>query len=77
MAGRLLTQREKADIMMKAIDLDDAGKKDEAMALFKTLPMPPFLAKVMKEKVGVNYLTTSKWNLAEAEAAFGQDWLNR
>jgi hypothetical protein len=53
----------------------DEGKEDEAMTLFKTIPMPPFLAKITKEKLGVEYL--DGWNLAEAEAKFGSGWLNR
>jgi hypothetical protein len=77
MTQQLMTEREKADITMKAYALEDAGKKNEAMALLKTLPMPPFLAKVMKEKVGADYLIESGWNLSEAEAAFGQGWLTR
>jgi hypothetical protein len=35
------------------------------------------LAKIMKEKVGVDYLTNSGWNLSEAEAEFGPGWLSR
>lgn len=70
-----MTEKEKAAITVKAIALREAGKQDEAMALFKSVPMPPFLAKITKEKMGVEYL--DGWNLAEAEAKFGPDWLNR
>ena len=37
--------------------------------------MPPYLAKVAKEKIGVDFLINGGWNLSEAEAAFGSDWL--
>jgi hypothetical protein len=77
MIAQLMTEKEKAAITVKACTLHDTGNEDEAMALFKTLPMPPFLAKVMKEKIGPEYLITSGWNLSEAEAAFGQGWLAR
>ncbi|MDR0637402.1 MAG: hypothetical protein LBG27_00610 [Spirochaetaceae bacterium] len=77
MAGRLLTEREKADISMQVFALEDAGRKAEADVLVKTLPLPPYLAKIMKEKIGADYLIESGWNLAEAEAAFGSDWLTR
>jgi len=41
----------------------------------KTAPVPPYIAKVIKEKAGVEYLTG--WNLSEAEAEFGLGWLSR
>jgi hypothetical protein len=72
-----MTEREKADITVKAFALRESGKEDEAMALFRTLPMPPFLAKVIKEKMGLDHLIATGWNLAEVEAAFGHDWLVR
>lgn len=77
MTGRVMTEKEKAAILVKAAELWDAGRDDEAMSLTKTAPMPPFLAKIMKEKVGAGYLINSGWNLAEAEAKFGQGWLSR
>jgi hypothetical protein len=72
-----MTEREKADITMQAIALEGIGKEEEAMALSKTIPVPPFLAKVMKEMSGVDYILESGWNMAEAEAAFGKDWLTK
>lgn len=77
MVRQVMTEKEKASITVKAFALMDEGKEDEGMALLKTTPMPPFLAKIMKEKVGADYLTNSGWNMAEAEAVFGQDWLTR
>jgi hypothetical protein len=77
MDQQLMSEKEKAAITVRAFALRNAGKEDEAMALFKSLPMPPFLAKVIKEKVGADYLVNSGWNLSEAEAAFGQGWLIR
>lgn len=77
MTEETMTLKEKLAIGVKAAELRDAGKDSEALALEKTIPMPPFLAKIMKEKVGADYLITSGWNLSEAEAAFGKDWLSR
>jgi hypothetical protein len=77
MNGQMMTLKEQLAIGVKAIELRNAGKDDEAMALAKTAPMPPFLAKILKEKVGTDYLIKSGWNLAEAEAEFGPDWLSR
>jgi hypothetical protein len=77
MIGQLMTLQEKLAIGVKVAKLREEGKEDEAMALHKTAPIPPFLAKIMKEKVGADYLINSGWNLAEAEAEFGPDWLSR
>jgi len=75
MRHRLMTEQEKADIMMKAFELEDAGQKDEALELKKTVPLPAYLAKFAKEKFGVEFLINGGWNLAEAEAEYGQGWL--
>jgi hypothetical protein len=70
-----MTLDEKLAISNKAFTLLEAGDREGYMRLMKTAPMPPFLAKVMKEKVGVDYLINSGWNLSEAEAEFGSNWL--
>jgi hypothetical protein len=40
----------------------------------KTASVPPYIAKVIKEKAGAEYL--AGWNLSEAEAKFGPGLLN-
>jgi hypothetical protein len=72
-----MTVEEKLDIMMKAIALEKSGDSEGSSRVTKSIPMPPYLAKVMKEKVGVDYLLNSGWNLSEAEAEFGFNWLSR
>jgi hypothetical protein len=72
-----MTEQEKAAIYMQTVALRKEGKTEEADALRKTIPLPPFMAKFAKENYGVDYLKNSKWNLSEAEAAFGADWLSR
>jgi hypothetical protein len=71
-----MTLDEKLAISNKAFTLLEAGDKEGFSRLIRTAPMPPFLAKVMKEKMGVDYLINGGWNLSEAEAEFGTDWLN-
>jgi hypothetical protein len=77
MTGQPMTLKEQLAILAKAAELWKAGNEDESTALTKTVPMPPFLAKIMKEKVGADYLINGGWNLSEAEAEFGQDWLSQ
>jgi len=67
---------EKLAIGCKAAALIDAGDKEGGSRLIRTVPMPPYLAKVAKEKIGVDFLINGGWNLSEAEAEFGPDWLN-
>jgi hypothetical protein len=72
-----MTLDEKLAISNKAFTLLDAGDREGFSRLLRTAPLPPYLAKIYKEKVGVKQLIESGWNLSEAEAEFGSDWLNK
>jgi len=72
-----MTLEEKLAISYKACMLRRAGDDESFSRLTKTIPMPPYLAKIMKEKMGLDYLINGGWNLSEAEAEFGLDWLSR
>jgi hypothetical protein len=74
---KTMTLDEKLDTLMKAIALKKAGDRDGYDRLTISVPMPPYLAKIMKEKMGVDFLINGGWNLSEAEAEFGQDWLSK
>jgi hypothetical protein len=68
---------ERLAIDMESLDLLEAGKKEEAMALHrKKAPMYPWLAKIIKEKVGADFLRKYEYNLTEAEVEFGPGWLD-
>ena len=75
--AQTMTIDEKLAISCKAAELRDAGDKEGASRLLKTAPLPPYLAKVYKEKIGAKQLIESGWNLSEAEAEFGPDWLSK
>lgn len=66
-----MTLDEKYAILGKASALRKAGDIEGFDQLTKKNPLPPYIAKVMKEKVGVEYLLNSGWNLSEAEAKIG------
>ena len=70
-----MTLDEKLAIACKAAALRQAGDEEGALRLMKTAPMPSYIAKVIKEKVGADFLINSGWNLSEAEAEFGSGWL--
>jgi len=74
---KLMTDEEKVDTSYQACMLLRAGDKEGFSRLIRTAPMPPYLAKIYKEKIGVEQLIKSGWNLSEAEAEFGSDWLSR
>jgi hypothetical protein len=66
---------EKLAISRRAFELLDAGDREGYSRLIRTTPLPPYLAKVVKEKVGLDCLFNLGWNLSEGEAEFGPDWL--
>jgi len=71
-----MTLDEKLTIAVKASELWQAGDKEGYSRVIRTAPMPPYLAKVLKEKMGADFLIKSGWNLSEVEAEFGSDWLS-
>jgi hypothetical protein len=72
-----MTLDEKLAISNKALDLLDAGDREGYDRLMKLIPLPPYLAKVMKEKVGMEFFTRYNWNLSEVEAKFGPDYISK
>ena len=72
-----MTLDEKLAISMKASEAWYAGDKEGFGRIIRTAPMPPYLAKIYKEKIGADFLLNSGWNLSEAEAEFGSDWLTK
>ena len=75
--AQTMTLDEKLAIGIKAAELRKAGDEEGALRLMKTAPIPSYIAKVIKEKVGADFLIREGWNLAEAEAEFGSDWLSQ
>ena len=72
---KLMTEHEKADIVMESIKIQETGDKEKAMELRRTIPMSPWLAKFIKDKLGASFLIDNGYNLAEAEVEYGSDWL--
>jgi hypothetical protein len=73
----IMTLQEKTDLMLKSIELEKAGRIEEADRLMKTVPVPPYLAKAAKESFGADALVATGHNLSEAEEAYGKDWLTK
>jgi len=74
--AQTMTLDEKLAISNKALDLLDAGDRKGYRNLMSKMPIPPYLAKVLKEKVGSDIIRKGGWDLSEVEAEFGPNWLN-
>jgi len=75
--AQTMTLDEKLALSGKLLELSEAGDEEGVSRLIRSMPMPPYLAKIYKEKVGAKQLIESGWNLAEAEAEFGPNWLDK
>ncbi|MDR2893667.1 MAG: hypothetical protein LBV80_11430 [Deltaproteobacteria bacterium] len=69
-----LTHEERMGIVYQSVDAATRGDEEEAMRLAKLVPLVPWVAKGIKEVFGAEYL--AGWDLSEAEAEYGKDWLN-
>jgi hypothetical protein len=73
-----MTIHEKLELSMKAHEYLEAGNRAEAVRIaLEELPMPPYLAEFAKEFLGADFLLKGQYNLSEAEAEFGPDWLTK
>jgi hypothetical protein len=60
----LMTLHEKLAISVKSIELKKQGKFEEAERLMKSSPLSPYLAKFIKDYLGLDALLESGWNPA-------------
>jgi hypothetical protein len=56
----------------KILELEAAGRLEEAERLDKTIPVGPIAAKAMKEILGLEYMLTAGLNLYEAIQTYGE-----
>jgi hypothetical protein len=70
-----MTLKEKLAIIVKSVELKEAGQFEEADRVRRQVPLSPYLAKFAKEKIGPEFLIQAGFNLSEAEAEYGKDWL--
>ncbi len=74
----LMTLEEKEVILDAIRTAERAGDKAEAGRLMReALPLAPHLAMAAKEIYGKQYLVTRHYNLSEANAEFGDGWLDK
>jgi hypothetical protein len=75
--AQTMTLDEKLDTIIKSIELEKQGKKEEAMKVGKQVPLAPYLAKFIKDYLGLEVLLEGGWNLVEAEEEYGPGFLNK
>ncbi|MDR3299679.1 MAG: hypothetical protein LBU43_06680 [Candidatus Accumulibacter sp.] len=72
-----LTNEQTSYIIHASLEAAARGDAAEESRLIRLLPLAPHLAKVAKEMWGKEYLLQEGYDLSEADAAFGADWLDR
>jgi hypothetical protein len=75
--AHIMILEEEAVIALKEKKKKKQGKQEEYERMRKQIPLQPYLAKFAKEHFGADFLIKSGWNLAEAEAEYGPDWLHQ
>jgi hypothetical protein len=78
--NRIMTLEEETAIALKAFELRDQGKQEECERMLKKIPLQPYLAKFVKDHIeyfGKDFFEKYEWNLSEAEAEYGHDWLTK
>jgi hypothetical protein len=77
---QLMTLEEETTIALKAFELKKQGKLEEYERMRKQIPLQPYLAKFVKDHIeyfGKDFFEKYGWNLSEAEAEYGPDWLTK
>ena len=76
--AQTMTLDEKCAIVEKAHEYKVAGNMTEYERIMRQeMPLAPYLAKFAKSHVGSDFLIKGGFNLSEAEAEFGSDWLTK
>jgi hypothetical protein len=76
--AQTMTLDEKFAITAKAREFKDAGNMEEYKRILREeVPLAPYLAEFAKNRLGSDFLIKGGFNLSEAEAEFGKDWLNK
>ncbi len=67
---------EAGDLAVKAMELEDQGKYEEARQVMMQVPLLPGIADNFKKDYGMDFLIEKQFNLSLAVKEFGYEWLN-
>jgi hypothetical protein len=73
----MLTREQRLEILDAYHTASQRGDTKEAARISRLLPLPPYLAKALKDMYGKEYLLGLGYELAEAEAEYGPDWIDQ
>jgi hypothetical protein len=73
---REMSTSEAAELALKATELEELGKFEEAENLLMQLPILPGIADNLKHENGIQYLIDKQYNLSSAIKEYGYEWLN-
>lgn len=73
---KLMDLDEKMAIIERSMELEEQGKLEEAWKVRRQAPLAPYLAKFHKEHLGLQSLLNSGWNLSDAVAQYGSEFLS-
>jgi len=73
---RTMSLIEKTDLILKSMELERQGKMEEAWKVRRQAPLAPYLAKFLKDHLGLQSLLNSGWNLSDAVAKYGPGFLS-
>lgn len=71
-----LGHQETLTILNRAHEAFQAGDHTEYVKISQLIPLAPHIAKATKETLGATYLKNSGFDLSEAEAVYGHNWLD-
>jgi hypothetical protein len=72
-----MTLKEKLALGVKADQLYKQGQNDEALKIEMQIPLAPVLAKTYKHYMGLDALLKAGFNLSDAVAEFGSEFLSK
>jgi len=73
---KTMTLAEKLDTIARSVELAKQGRLEDAAKLRRQAPLAPYLAKFLKDHLGLQALLDSGWNLSEAVAEYGPAFLS-
>jgi hypothetical protein len=72
---KTMTLDEKLNTIVKNVELEKQGRFGEAKRVRRQAPLAPYLAKFYKEHLGLDNLLKAGFNLSEAVAEYGSDFI--
>jgi len=70
-----MTENQEAAIMAQVNAAMEAGQMEKVIELVKTMPLSLSVAEVTKDALGIDFLLDNGFDLSEAVAEHGQEWL--